>query len=64
MAKHRIWLNIENESHTLCIQNEMKEVDGELGEKTNKTFLLKNLREIDQLFALGLHMRGTIKYVI
>jgi len=48
----------------MCVQNEMKEVNGELGEKTIKTFLLRNLREIDQLFALGLHVRGMIKYVV
>lgn len=45
------------------IQNEMKETDGELGEKTNKIFLLKNLREIEQLVDLGLLLRGMVKYV-
>jgi hypothetical protein len=45
------------------IQNEMKKVDGKLGEKTNKTFLLKNLREMDQLVDLGLRVRGMVKYV-
>ena len=63
IAKHR-----KRKSHFVVsmfssIQNEMKETDGELGEKTNKIFLLKNLREIEQLVDLGLLLRGMVKYV-
>jgi hypothetical protein len=42
----------------------MKEVDEEFGEKINKIFLLKNLRKIDHLVDLGLHMRGMVKHVV